>query len=126
MTAKFVLAALASTILVPSVPMAQTSSPAPASELTLEQQTGLRCAAAFAIVAQGQGIGNADALTYPPLAERGREFFVRYSAQMIDQTDLTREQIASLLRDEAQNLWDRQEIEPIMPACLTLLEASGL
>ena len=95
-------------------------------QLSLEQQTALRCSAAFAIVADGQARGNSEAVRYPPLGKRGREFFVRASAQLMDETGMDREDVAALLSAEAQKLWDEGRIDDVMPACLLLLDASGL
>lgn len=104
-----------------------TSPPTPAPALSLEQQSGLRCAAAFALVAQGQAAGDAEALAYPSLEERGREFFVRTAARLIDETGLDRDGVARLLSAEATRLAQEDgAIEQTMPACLLLLEASGL
>lgn len=121
-TLSILLAALA------SVPVAAQDPPMDpnGTSLSLEQQTGLRCAAAFALTARQQADGDADALRYPPLAERGREFMVQFSAHLMDDADLTREQIATLLMDEAQTLYAERSIDDVMPACLLLLGASGL
>lgn len=97
-----------------------------AAPLNLEDRTALRCAAAFAIVANGQKRGNADALAYPALGERGREFLVRTSARIMDDTRMDRTAVAAVLKAEAQDLWDKGETDQIMPACLLMLEASGL
>lgn len=99
---------------------------APAPDLTLQQRTSMRCAAAFAIVAQGQQAGNRQALAFPALGNRGKEFFVRASAKLMDETGLSREQVSAVLSAEAQALWDGQLTEQVMPACLSLLDASGL
>ena len=80
-----------------------------------------RCGAAFALVAEGQANGNAEALAYPPLAERGREFFVQAGARLMDEAGLTREELSSVLSAEAQALWDEDALDAVMPACLPLL-----
>lgn len=94
--------------------------------LTLEQRTSLRCAAAFAIIADGQMRGNEVAQAYPPVERRGKEFFVRISARLMDETGMTREQIAALLQAEARALRDDGSLDQVMPACLLLLDAAGL
>ncbi len=86
----------------------------------------VRCSVAFAMTAFAQDNGNAHAQQYPPLAERGQEFFVRSSAQVMDEVGLDFDQMAALHEREAQELWDNQQIDEIMPACLQLLEQSGL
>ncbi len=106
---------------------APAPTPGPAPALSLEQQSGVRCAAAFALVAQAQSTGDAEALEYPALGERGREFFVRTAARLIDETGLDRDGVARLLSAEAGRL-AREEgaLDRAMPPCLMLLEASGL
>lgn len=106
---------------------APVPAPAPAPALSLEQQSGVRCAAAFALVAQAQATGDAAALAYPALGERGREFFVRTAARLIDETGLDRDGVARLLSAEAGRLAQEEgALERTMPPCLMLLEASGL
>ena len=106
--------------------VAPLAAQAPPS-LTLEQRTGLRCAAAFAITAQAQARGDAEATTLPPLAARGREFFVRFSARLMDDTGLDRDAVATLLTTEARALGAQDgAVKQVMPACLMLLDASGV
>lgn len=97
-----------------------------APSLTIEQRTGLRCAAAFAITAKAQARGDAEAQSLPPLGTRGREFFVRFSAQLMDDTGMTRDAVAALLTAEAQALGETGAVKQVMPACLMLLDASGM
>lgn len=118
--------------------LALSAVPAPAQEappqLSLEQQTLLRCSAAFAIVASEQARGVESALGYPPLGERGREYFVRASARLMDDLSLTREQVAALLKAEVERLQGlaieaeepAQLVDSIMQPCLLSLTASGL
>lgn len=94
--------------------------------VSLDQKTALRCAAAFAIVADGQSRGNAEAIKWPALGERGREFFVRVSAQLMDEAGFQRGQVAGLIQREAQDLRDKGETQQVMPSCLLLLETSGI
>lgn len=101
-------------------------APDPGPQLSIEQRTGLRCAAAFALVAQAQARGDAEALSLPPLATRGREFFVRFSAQLMDDTGMTRDAVAGLLAAEAQALGVGGDVRQVMPACILLLDASGI
>ncbi len=107
-----------------TVAIAQDTGASP--DLTLQQKTALRCSAAFAIVAERQANGDEQAASYPAMAQRGREFFVRSSAQLMDQTGMSRDQVAGLLYVEAQDLEKGDGIERIMPSCLLLLDASGL
>ena len=116
---------------------ALAAGPAPAQEpppFTLEHRMLLRCSAVFAIVAAEQQRGVASALAYPPLAERGREYFVRSSARLMDDLKLTREQVEASLRAEVEGLRkaSAEAVEPagyidsVMQPCLSALEASAL
>lgn len=100
---------------------AQEAAPPP---LSLEQRTALRCSAAFAIGAVLQQRGERG--EWPPLAGRGREFFVRASAQIMDETGRTREQVADVLAAQARELSDPEALAVAMPPCLLLLDASGI
>ena len=113
------------------------AAPAAAQEpprFTLEHRMLLRCSAVFAIVAAEQQRGVASALAYPPLAERGREYFVRSSARLMDDLKLTREQVEASLRAEVEGLRkattagddSAAAIDGVMQPCLSALEASGL
>ena len=73
-------------------------------ELDADQKARMTCSAVFAILASEQARGNAAALAYPPLKVRGREYFVRFGAQTIDQTGATREAVKVLLESEVERL----------------------
>lgn len=92
------------------------------AKLTLEHRMLLRCSAAFAIVAHGQGKGDPEALAYPPMEEAGREFFVRASAQVMDEAGLDREALEKELSAQAQAMRDSGQVVQIMPTCLSLLD----
>lgn len=112
-----------------AVPLsAQRVEPAPALPgLTMEQETTLRCGVAFALVQQSREVGDAGFQDYPELGQRGQEFFVRTMAQLMEQTGANRDAIAQLVMREAESLkGDPQAIDQLMPACLLMLEASGL
>ncbi|MFN3864087.1 MAG: hypothetical protein ACK4RT_07380 [Erythrobacter sp.] len=104
-------------------PSAAAPAPPPLSQ---DSRALLRCAAAFAMVAQWQAAGDAAALRWPALGTRGREFFVRSLAQVMDETGLDREAIAWLAGVEAKALSDSGETYKIMPSCLLMLNAAGL
>lgn len=106
----------------PAIPAVPSLPP----RLSLEQQAALRCSAAFAMVAQGQEARNTEALQYPAMAERGREFFVRSSARIMEETQMSREHLAQALAYEAQELRTDGKLGTAMTPCLLLLEASGL
>lgn len=115
-------AMLALTTQAPAAPQSVEQS----SALSQEGKALLRCSAAFAMVSHGQSIGNEAALKWPALETRGKEFFVRSLAQLMDETGLDRAGISALVGAEAQRLWDAGETEQVMPACLIMLQASGV
>lgn len=94
----------------------------------------LRCSAAFAIVAGDQARGDPVAKAYPPLAARGREFFVRASAQLMDELHLTHDQVQAMLQQQVAQLQqgsaaakDRAAyVDQVMQPCLEELEGSGV
>ncbi|MCK0129385.1 hypothetical protein [Erythrobacter sp. F6033] len=108
---------------------AQATTPdnaAAATKLSQESKAVLRCSAAFALISYGQANGHEDALKWPDVTTRGREFFVRSMAQMMDETGLDRDGIADLVGKEAQRLADNGEVQKVMPACLVMLDSSGV
>lgn len=105
---------------------AQSGAAADAPALSLDQRMLIRCSAAFALVANGQESGEEAALTFPDLRERGREFFVRSSAQVMDEAGLDRQQISTILTAEAQDIRDNRSLETVMDVCLGVLNQSGL
>ena len=115
---------LAALTLIFAAPLLAQDVPAPLPPLTIAQQTSLRCSAAFAMVAAGQAKGEADTLSYPSLAKRGREYFVRVAARVMDETGATREQLQALMLGEATAI--RAEgptsLSALMPPCLMLLD----
>ncbi|MXO75151.1 hypothetical protein GRI40_07975 [Altererythrobacter aerius] len=102
---------------------APTPAPAPAP-LTLQQSTAMKCAAAFALGASLQARG--EGAEWPQIMPRGREFFVRTSAQIMDETGRTRDQVAAEITAQARALSDPAALAAAMPPCLLLLDASGL
>ena len=89
---------------------------------------------AFAIIANEQQRGIASSLAYPPLAERGKEYFVRSSARLVDELQVTREHVEVMLRAEVEALQagsmasanPAQYVDQVMQPCLLSLAASGL
>ena len=122
------------TLLLSSALLATPAAAQDAPRFTLEHRMLLRCSAAFAIVASEQQRGVASAAAYPPLGERGREYFVRASVRLMDDLKLTREQVQASLRTEVQGLQKAsgEAADPaaylgsVMQPCLSALEASGL
>ena len=123
------IANLLTLVFLVSQPVTGTAEPVEAQTampLNAAQQGAIRCSAAFALVADRQAKGDAAALEYPPMAERGREFFVRSGAQLMDQAGLTRETLTARLRREVDAIRAEGSLDEIMPPCLVLLDASGL
>jgi hypothetical protein len=113
------------------------AAPAAAQELprlSIEQQTLVRCSAMFALIAGEQAKGDAFALGYPPLGERGREYFVRTAAKLTDELGVPRETVVNLMNREAGLVQTERKAaanpaeitDRIMRTCLTSLVASGL
>ena len=102
-----------------TVPVPDTGAERPT--LSLDQRMVLRCSAAFAIAAHGQDRGDATMRAWPDLRERGREFFVRSSARLMDEAGLDRAAITALMQDEARSLREEGTLPAVMPVCLTLL-----
>jgi hypothetical protein len=100
--------------------------PAPLVQLTQENAALLRCSAAFALVSFGQANGNEASMRWPALDPRGQEFFVRSMAKLMDDTGLSRDEVSQLASAEAQRLLDEDQVDAVMPACLLMLEASGV
>lgn len=105
---------------------AQEPAPIEPVHLSLEQRMLLRCAASFALVANRQQAGEQWALAYPPLDERGRAFFVRSGARVMDEAALDTAALDRILAGEAQDIVANNQIPALMPICLDLLEQSGL
>jgi hypothetical protein len=98
-----------------------TASFAQAPALSLEHRMLLRCSAAFALIANRQSAGEAEALAFPPIAARGREYFVRASARVMDEALLDRAAVAQALETEARDLVANGTVAQVMPVCLALL-----
>jgi len=123
------IANLLTLVFLVSQPVAGTAEPVEAETvvpLNAAQQGAIRCSAAFALVADKQSKGDAAALEYPPMGERGREFFVRSGARLMDQAGMTRETLAARLHREVDAIRAEGSLDEVMPPCLVLLEASGL
>ncbi|QSB45953.1 hypothetical protein EB810_00970 [Altererythrobacter sp. FM1] len=101
-----------------------TSDTAPQVKLSLQQNAAVRCSAAFALGAGLQKVGKGK--DWPPLAERGREFFVRASAQLMDETGMSRDAVGNLVQRKASELAEGDKLDRTMPACLLMLDSSGL
>jgi hypothetical protein len=112
-------------ILAPALWLALLAAPAPSiaqsAPLSLDHRMLLRCSAAFALLANRQAGGEANALAFPPIGARGREYFVRASARVMDEAGLDRTAVAQALETEARDLVVNGTLAQIMPVCLSLL-----
>ena len=109
--------------------VAQSAAPPAAAvpaPLTLEQQSALRCSVAVAMGADQQRAGLAGGKKWPDLTTRGREFFVRSLARLMDDAKLTRPMLAAHVQRETAQLKQPGRLDEVMPACLLLLDAAGL
>lgn len=122
------LALVAASLILPSLAIAQNSaeSASPQPQFSLEQKMLLRCSVALALTAEAQKNGDAAAAQHPPLAERGNEFFVRSLARVMDEANLDRTQVIAQVVSEREELLVGEMLEQVMPACLQLLNQSGL
>lgn len=96
-------------------------NPAAPPPLSLEQRMLLRCSAALAMAANRQAAGDPAFASLPPLATRGRAFFVVSAARVMDETGQDRAALAALLEDEARNLAVGGQLQQVLPVCLSLL-----
>ena len=114
---------LLSLALVAAAPALAGAAIASPMHLTIEQETALHCSAVFAIVSREQAQHAPVAETLPHIGTRGREYFVLTSAQLMDQTSATREQVASLFKSRhAQALSDLTGAADPVAARRTMLE----
>lgn len=82
---------------------ALAASPAPQSQpnlpkLNLQQETGLRCSAIFALVSGEQARNDVASASLPKLDARAREYFVVTTARLMDETGASRETVTALTR----------------------------
>ncbi|MBO6768780.1 MAG: hypothetical protein JJ901_10850 [Erythrobacter sp.] len=106
---------------------AQGASDTSLPDLTLEQASALRCSVAFGLFHKAQVSGERVSEDYPLMAERGREFFVQTTARLMDDLGADRETIMGLVERESVDLMQSpQRLDAVMPACLLMLDASGI
>ncbi|MEQ1542850.1 MAG: hypothetical protein ABL926_11400 [Novosphingobium sp.] len=106
---------------------AAAAQPADLPKLTLDQETAVRCSAAFAIVSSEQARAAPLAAGWPVLGQRGREYFVRTGARLMDETGATRPQVQALFARSATELRGNggglaQRLESLRRPCLSLLD----
>lgn len=118
------------TLLTTAALLAASLQPAPEdggeAQMSQEHAAMLRCSAALALVSYGQANGDEAVRAWPIIDPRGREFFVRSLARIIDDTGMTREQVSQMAEAEAQRLIDNNLLDSVRPGCLLMLDASGV
>lgn len=111
-----------------SAAFAQDQAPEEGPKLTLQQSASLRCGVVFGTITAAQDRGDEDALAFPPMKERGREFFVRTMAKLMDDENLDRDQVKALVMGQIEEIVETNttDVADEMPACMLMLEAAGL
>ena len=104
----------------------QTAGAAVPPPLTPPQAQALRCGVVFAMGAGMQAAGKPAATRWPALGTKGREYFVRVAARIIDETGASRETIQAMAATQAASLQDDAAVAAAMPGCLVLLDAAGV
>ncbi len=97
------------------------------ADIIADSRLDLRCSAAFAIVATAQADG--DALRgWPPLAQRGKQFFANAGESMVAKTGLTREAVRDLIAADVRALQTAKDpdaaLTDLAKPCLARLDAS--
>jgi hypothetical protein len=92
------------------------------------ERAALRCGVAFAVVHGWQVDDDPRGAAFPVMENTGgREFFVRTTAQLMDERGLDRAGVLDLVAEQARAFTrDASEVEAIMPACLMMKRAAGL
>lgn len=117
-----------------TLPATVSGAEAPApdlSRLTDDHRAMLQCAAVFAVVASEQEASADPSLAYPPLAWRGKEYFVLASTRVMDEAGLSREAVRDLLTADVAALQQQAQgsdpdavIAAAMKPCLPRLDAA--
>lgn len=121
---KSILLLLALLALLAAPLAAQTPTGSESASLPPEVQTGLRCAALFSIVAGEQARQAPEASDWPPLALRGKEFFVQVSARAMDLGGLDRAGLQALLQTDIAALRRPAARAALKAPCLAVLDAN--
>jgi hypothetical protein len=119
--------------LLPLAILSALALPASAQETVVDLDTALRCSAAFRFVAtQQESEAFSTKTDYPPMSQRGREFFVQTAARLMDEQKLDRDQLKGRFLNEIRKVTDEVVVSPdpraalrmVMTPCLTLLDAT--
>jgi hypothetical protein len=105
--------------------VALAAAPTAEPTLTPPQAAALRCGVVFALGAKLQADKAPLAASWPALTTRGKEYFVRVTARLMDDTGASRDTLAAMAMRQVPALSDPAALGAAMPGCLPLLEASG-
>lgn len=108
-----------------TAPVEQAPSPAPPT-LSAPQAAALRCGVVFAMGAKMQAEGKPAAAGWPELGAKGREYFVRTAARIMEETGADRAAIQALAAAQLASLKDDAAIADAVPGCLVLMDAAGV
>ncbi len=95
-------------------------------------QFALHCSAAFALAERDQRSGAPGATDYPPMAVRGRDFFVDTGLRLAKELELDQDELqfklrseVGLLKTQLDDTTDRRAaFFKVMQPCITLLDAT--
>ncbi len=121
-----ILAAAALTLVSAQQDMPPPAGTASLPQLPMAEATAVRCSAAFGLAVKRQKQGDAAALEWPDLKDRGREFFLRSLERVMAEHDLSQQQVEVMVMRELGDLDRPSRLGEVMPGCLLLLDASGL
>lgn len=97
-----------------------------ADPLTPAQEFKLHCGMVFAVIAAQQEQGDPRGKAYPPMKERGREYFLRAVNGVMQSTGMNQDEVKSLLTVQAKEFGQPEALEKAAPLCIKSLEDSGL
>ncbi|WP_374528930.1 hypothetical protein [Novosphingobium sp.] len=122
------LCAIAAAAVIAAAPLSAVH----AEPAVVDLDTAVNCAVVFGIIASEQQRGAPGADAYPPLAERGKEFFVQVGARLIDEQHLNQDQAREYFQSRAKSLQNelasasdpKQRLDALAGPCINLLDAA--
>lgn len=114
----------------------QSAKPAPSpvvftdlSQIPVEEAAAPRCGIVFAFVDGAQKVGDPRAKDWPKIEKtNGKEFFVRAMAKLMEDRNLTRDQISVIVSNEINRLAadDFVIVNQLKQPCMMMKKAAGL